>query len=112
MNKTFALASLNYFDSAVAAQKKVVSDLISAQNELRVQLIEASSKAVASAAPYLTDNSVAKETLDKLNTAFAGAVSNKEAMKLQEEILAAFDNQVTLNRTLLKNAVDLVPLVA
>ena len=112
MNKSFALAALNYFDSAVTAQKKVISDIVTAQKDYSAQLIEASGKAVASTAPYLSGNNFAKDALDKLNTAFVAAINNKDALKLQVEILAPFDKQVSLNRTFLKNAVDLVPAAA
>jgi hypothetical protein len=109
MDKTFALATLNYFDMAVDAQKKVISDFISAQKNFSAQVIEASSKAVASVTPYLAGNTVATGALEQINTALISAVNNKDALKLQDEILTAYDKQVTVNRTFLKNAVDLIP---
>ena len=109
MNKTFALATLNYFDLAVDAQKKVISSLLSAQSDFSAQIIEASGKAVASAAPYLAGNTFAKGALEQINTAFVGAVSNKDALKLQGDILTAYEKQIGVNRSYLKNAVDLIP---
>jgi hypothetical protein len=112
MNKTFALATLNYFDIAVDAQKKVINDFISAQKNFSAQVIETSSKAVASVTPYLAGNTFATGALEQINTALVGAVSNKDVLKLQDEILTAYDKQVTVNRTYLKNAVDLIPATA
>jgi hypothetical protein len=109
MNKTFALATLNYFDLAVDAQKQVISGIVSAQKDFNAQVIEASGKAVASAAPFFASNTFAKESLEKINSSFVGALSNKDALKFQNEILSAYDKQITVNRTFLKNAVDLIP---
>jgi hypothetical protein len=112
MNKTFALATLNYFDTAVNAQKNVISTIVSAQKDFSAQVIEASSKAVASVAPFIAGNTFAKGAFEQINTALAGAVNNKDVLKLQEDILSAYDKQVTVNRTFLKNAVDLIPAAA
>ena len=109
MNKTFALAALNYFDMAADAQKQVISGIVSAQKDLSSQVIEASGKAVASVTPYLAANKFAKDALEQINVAFVGAINNKDALKVQDDILAAYDKQVIVNRTFLKNAVDLIP---
>ena len=109
MNKTFALATLNYFDLAADAQKQVISGIVSAQKDFSAKIIEASGKAVASVAPYLTANTFAKDALEQINAAFVGAVNNKDALKVQADILVAYDKQVIVNRTFLKNAVDLIP---
>ncbi len=109
MNKALSLAALSSFDSVAEAQKKVISDIVAAQKDISAKVIEASSKAVASAAPFLAGNTFAKDTLDKINTAFIGAITNKDVQKLQDEILSTFDKQVSLNRTFLKNVIDIVP---
>ena len=112
MNKTFSLAALNYFDMAADAQKQVISGIVSAQKDFSAKIIEASGTAVASATPYLAGNTFAKNALEQINVAFVGAINNKDALKVQDDILAAYDKQVIVNRTFLKNAVDLIPATA
>jgi len=103
---------LEIFDAVVSSQKQIFNNLLSAQQDLRVQWIEGISKthAAITSIPGLPENAQTQAALSQFNT-WMSTVSNQsqtateEAFKAQESCISAYDKQVAASRDILKNLI-------
>ena len=108
---------LEIFDVVVNTQKQVFNNLISAQQDLRVQWIDGISKthAAITSIPGLPENAPTKEALSQFNT-WMGNVANQsqsateEALKAQETFISTYEKQLDVSRDLLKSFIALTSL--
>jgi hypothetical protein len=105
---------LEYFDVLANAQKQVFNNLLGLQKDLRTQWIDVVSKSYTAltSIPGVPETAQTKEALAHFNTWF-GTVANgsksatEEALKTQESWISAYEKQVLLSRSALKNIIDL-----
>lgn len=111
---------LEYFDVLANAQKQVLNNLLGVQAELRTQWVDAVGKSYAAitSVPGVPENAFTKEALSQFNNWFstvanASKSATEEVLKTQDNLIAAYDKQVAINRDALKNVVDVVnPILA
>jgi hypothetical protein len=110
---------LDIFDAVVNSQKQIFNNLISAQQDLRVQWIDGISKthAAITSIPGLPENAQTKEALSQFNT-WMGNVANQsqsvteEALKAQETFISTYEKQLAVSRDLLKSFITSLPKAA
>lgn len=105
---------LEYFDVVASTQKQVLSNILTAQKDLRDQWLDAVGKAHSALTniPGLPETAQTREAFSQYSKWINTAVSNtkqatEEAQKIQDNWLSAYDKQVAINRDVLKNFVDL-----
>lgn len=96
---------LDYFDAWTNTQKAFMSNLVTAQKEMRAQWLESVQKVQDSinALPGVQDNAQAKEALKVYNTWFGNMLETTKAMsdeafKVQEALNGAIEKQLELGR--------------
>lgn len=104
---------LEYFDVLTNTQKQVFNNLLAAQKDMRVQWLDSISKAHAAftTIPGLPETAQTKEALNQFNTWFStvstsAQTATEEALKAQENWVAAYDKQLAVSREVLKSFID------
>ncbi len=105
---------LEYFDLLSNTQKQALGNLMSVQKELRVQWLDAMSKAHAAftTIPGLPENAQTTEAVKQFNNWFtsvstSATTASEEALKAQENWISAYEKQLAISRDVLKNFIDL-----
>ena len=105
---------LEYFDLLSNTQKQAMGNLLNVQKDLRVQWMDAMSKAHAAftTIPGLPENAQTQEAVKQFNTWFSNVSSSaqtasEEALKAQESWISAYEKQLAISRDVLKNVIDL-----
>lgn len=105
---------LEYFDAVANSQKQALSNILTAQKDLREQWLDAVGKAHSALTniPGLPETAQTREALSQYNKWFNTAVNSTkeatdEAVKIQNNWLSAYEKQVAINRDIIKNFVGL-----
>lgn len=106
---------LEYFDVLANAQNQVLNNLLDVQTQLRTQWVDVVGKSYAAitSVPGVPENAFTKEALTQFNNWFstvanASKTATEEALKTQDNFIAAYEKQVAINRAALKNVIDVV----
>jgi hypothetical protein len=111
---------LAYFDVLANAQKQVLTNLLEMQTEVRTQWFDAVDKSYTAFTniPGVKENAATKEALTQFNNwygtvAIATKNATSEVLKTQNNLISAYDKQVTYNRDALKSVIEVVnPILA
>ena len=105
---------LEYFEVLANTQKQVLGNLVTAQKDLRTQWLDSMSKvhSTVTSIPGIPETPQSKEALNQFNTWFSTMVSSTtnfsdEALKMQENLNAAFEKQIDISREVVKSFSDL-----
>ena len=105
---------LEYFDVVTNAQKQVFNNFLGIQKDLRVQWIETIGKvhAAFSTIPGLQEIPLTKEVQNQVNSWFGSVAANsqsatEEALKLQGNLISAYEKQLAISRNALKTLIDI-----
>ena len=105
---------LEYFEVLANTQKQVLGNLVAAQKDLRTQWLDSMSKvhSTVTSIPGIPETPQSKEALNQFNTWFSTMVSSTttfsdEALKMQENLNAAFEKQIDISREVVKSFSDL-----
>jgi hypothetical protein len=101
---------LEYFDVLANTQKQVLSNLVTAQKDLRTQLLDGMSKvqSTVTSIPGIPETAQSKEALNQFNSWFNIMISSTktfsdEALKMQENLNTAFEKQLDISRDVVKS---------
>ncbi len=101
---------LEYFDVLANTQKQVLGNLVTAQKDLRAQLLDGMTKVqtAVTSIPGVPETAQSKEALNQFNTWFNLTISSTksfsdEALKMQENLNTAFEKQLDISRDVVKS---------
>ncbi len=101
---------LEYFDVLANTQKQVLGNLVTAQKDLRAQLLDGMGKVqtTVTSIPGITETAQSKEAFNQFNTWFNIMISSTktfsdEALKMQENLNTAFEKQLDISRDVVKS---------
>jgi hypothetical protein len=101
---------LEYFDVLANTQKQVLGNIVTAQKDLRAQLLEGMGKVqtTLTSIPNISETPQSKEALNQFNSWFSLMISSTktfsdEALKMQENFNSAFEKQLDISRDVVKN---------
>jgi hypothetical protein len=101
---------LEYFDVLANAQKQVLNNLLSTQEDMRTQWIDAIGKtrSAFTGIPGLTETAQSKEVMKHFNSWFSTVANSAqsataEVKKTQENWISAYDKQAAFSRDVLKS---------
>jgi predicted RND superfamily exporter protein len=105
---------LEYFDVLANTQKQVLGNLVTAQKDLRTQLLDGMSKVqtTLTSIPGVSETPQSKEALNQFNSWFNIMISStksfsEEALKMQENLNSAFEKQLDISRNVVKGFSEL-----
>ena len=105
---------LEYFDALVANQKQALGNLVTAQKDMRNQLLDGMSKVQSSltSIPGIAETAQSKEVMNQFNSWFNTMITSTktfsdEALKMQENWNSAFEKQLDISRDVVKNFSEL-----
>ncbi len=101
---------MEYFDVLANTQKQVLGNLVTAQKELRAQLLDGMGKVqtTLTSIPSISETPQSKEALNQFNSWFNIMISSTktfsdEALKMQENMNSAFEKQLEISRDVVKS---------
>ena len=104
---------LEYFDVVANNQKQVLSNLVSAQKDLRAQWLDSATKAkeAVSSIPGVPETAQTKDVLNQFNNWFdnvlsASKTAGEEVLKAQENWISAYEKLIAINREVFQNFID------